>query len=130
MKFFVDDLLYKDECFKIIGICMKIHSILGKGFYEVVYKDALEIELQKNQIPYHREKQFKIKYEGIELKRKFRADFLAYSAILLEIKAQHNIPGDAFNQTLNYLKSAEIKLGITINFGEDRLQFQRIVCTY
>jgi len=47
MKFFVDDLLYKDECFKIIGICMKIHSILGKGFYEVVYKDALEIELQK-----------------------------------------------------------------------------------
>jgi len=130
MKFFVDDLLYKDECFKIIGICMKIHSILGKGFYEVVYKDALEIELQKNQIPYYREKQFKIKYEGIELKRKFKADFLAYSAILLEIKAQHNIPCGAFKQTLNYLKSAEIQLGITINFGEDRLQFQRIVCTY
>ena len=108
---------------------MKIHSILGKGFFEVVYKDALEIELQKNQIPYCREKQFKIKYEGIELKRKFTADFLAYSAILLEVKAQHYVPNDAFRQTLNYLKSAEVQLGITINFGEDRLRIQRIVCT-
>lgn len=50
------DLLYKQECYKIIGLCMKIHNILGRGFREVVYQDALEIELLRNEIPFEREK--------------------------------------------------------------------------
>lgn len=127
---YIDDLFYKEESYAIIGLCMKIHGILGKGFKEIVYKDALEVELQKNQIPYEREKRFKILYEGTELKRKFDADFLVFNCIILEIKAQYLMQPGAFRQTLNYLKAAEIKLGILINFGENRLRFQRIVCSH
>ncbi len=55
----VEDLLFKEECYQIIGLSMKVHSTLGKGFKEIVYKDALEIEFKKNLIPYEREKPFK-----------------------------------------------------------------------
>ena len=92
MQKFVEDLLCKDECYKIIGLCIKVHSVLGKGFKEIVYKDALEVELLKNKIPFEREKQFKIIYEGVELKRKFNCDFLVYDCIVFEIKAQYITP--------------------------------------
>ena len=108
---------------------MKVHSALGKGFKEIVYKDALEVELGKNHVPFEREKQFKIIYEGEELKRKFNADFLVYNSIVLEIKAQYIMPSGTFRQTLNYLKASEIQLGLMINFGEDRLRFQRVICS-
>jgi GxxExxY protein len=126
-----EELFFKEEFYKIIGICMKIHTILGKGFKEIVYKDAMEIEFKRDSIiTYEREKPFDIVYEGTILPRKFRADFLVFNSIVLEIKAVSELHADAFKQTLNYLKASKIKLGILINFGADRLSFQRIVCTY
>jgi GxxExxY protein len=126
----VDDLIFKEECFKIVGLCMKIHSRLGKGFKEVVYKDALEVELQKNSIPFEREKPFKIVYDGLVLGHRFNADFLLFDSIIVEIKAASELHPDGFKQTVNYLKASKIKLGILINFGEDKLKFQRIACTH
>jgi GxxExxY protein len=126
----VEDLLYKDECYAIIGISMKVHSTLGKGFREVVYQDALEIELLRNQIPYQREKYFCIEYNGVILKHRFRADFLVFDSIIIEVKASASIHPDNFYQTLNYLKTGQVKLGILINFGESSLKYHRVVCTY
>lgn len=123
-----EGLIYRDECFKIVGLCMKIHRLLGKGFKEIVYKDALEIEFQKAGIPYCREKKFKIEYESEVLKHSFDADFLVFDGIILEIKACPLLFAESFKQTLNYLKVAKIRLGILINFGTDKLEFQRIVC--
>lgn len=124
------ELLFKDECFTIVGLCMKIHRQLGMGFKEAVYKDALEIELLNAGIPYDREKKFKVGYENMILRHSFEADFLVYKSVILEIKAASSIHADAFRQTLNYLKSSQIQLGILINFGTSKLQFQRIICTY
>jgi GxxExxY protein len=76
MQNFVGDLLFKEECFWIIGLCMKIHTKLGKGFKEIVYKDALEIELKKNKIICERKKPFNILYEDVILPHCFNADFL------------------------------------------------------
>jgi GxxExxY protein len=109
---------------------MKIHTKLAKGFKEIVYKDALEIELESNKIIYEREKPFRILYEGITLPSSFNADFFVYDSIILEIKAAPRVYPDNFKQTINYLKASQIKLGLLINFGEDRLKFQRIVCSY
>ena len=95
---------------------MKVHNTLGKGFRESVYKDAFEVELQKTKIPYDREKKFKIEYEGIVLNHSFDADFLLYQSIILEIKASSSLHADAFRQTLNYLKSSNIKLGLLVKF--------------
>lgn len=125
-----ENLLYKQECYKIVGLCMKIHNVLGKGFSEVVYQDALEIELIKNGIPFEREKLLFVKYEGETLKRKFRVDFLVFNCIILELKAQSFLFIEGFSQTLNYLKTSGIQLGILINFGQDELNFRRIICSY
>jgi GxxExxY protein len=125
-----EDLIFKDECYKIVGLAMKVHSKLGKGFKEVVYKDALEIEFRNNQIPYEREKSFAIEYEGVILNHRFDADFFVYNSIIVEAKASVQFHYDNFKQTLNYLKASQVKLGILINFGEDKLNFKRVICTY
>ena len=125
------ELLFKDECFKLVGLCMKVHTKLGRGFKEIIYKDALEIEFKKDAgLVYEREKRFAITYDGIILPHKFNADFLVFNSIVLEIKAIPQIHSDAFRQTLNYLKASQVKSGILVNFGTDRLEFQRIVCSY
>jgi len=109
---------------------MKVHSLLGKGFKEIVYKDALEIEFKKNTITYEREKTFRIKYEGDILKHRFRADFIMFDCLILEVKAAWQFHFDNFKQTLNYLKASQVKLGLLVNFGEDKLNFKRIICSY
>jgi GxxExxY protein len=124
-----EELLFKDECFVIVGLCMKIHRMLGKGFKEAVYADALEIELQKAHIPHEREKKFKIEYEGQILRHSFNADFLVYRSIIVEVKAAAFVHSDALRQTVNYLKSSHIQLALLINFGTDKLLFQRVICT-
>jgi GxxExxY protein len=113
----VEDLLFKDEHYKLklIGICMKVHTKLGKGFKEVVYKDAMEIEFKKSEIPYEREKRFDIQYEGTILAHRFDADFFVFNSIILEIKAIWQFHSDNFKQTLNYLKASQVKPGILIN---------------
>jgi GxxExxY protein len=126
----IEDLIFKDECYKIVGLAMKVHSTLGRGFKEVVYKDALEIEFKKNLVPYEREKPFSIGYEGIVLAHRFNADFFVYDSIIVEVKAAIQLHYDNFQQTLNYLKASQVKLGVLINFGEMKLNFKRVVCTY
>jgi GxxExxY protein len=126
----VQDLLFKEECYQIIGICMKIHSILGKGFKEIVYKDAMEVEFKKVNMRYKREQRFNIQYTDVTLAHKFDADFFVFDSIILEVKAVSELRADNFKQTLNYLKASEVKLGILINFGEDKLKFKRVICSY
>lgn len=109
---------------------MKVHSKLGIGFKEVVYKDALAVELLAAKIAFEREKSFSILYGGIKLKHTFIADFLIFKSIVLEIKAATFTHPDAFTQTLNYLQASNIQLGILINFGTPKLEFHRIICTY
>ena len=126
----IENLLFKDECYRLIGICMKIHTTLGKGFREIVYKDAMEMEFKNAGIVYQREKKFKILYEGLGLKHTFDADFFVFNSIILEVKATWQLHPDNFKATLNYLKASQVKLGILINFGEDKLKFKRIICSY
>ena len=126
----IEDLLFKQECYTVVGICIKIHNKLGKGFKEVVYKDAMEIEFRRAGISYEREKKFNIEYDGVSLRHKFDADFLVFDSIILEVKASWQFHNDNFKQTINYLKASQVKLGILINFGEDKLNFKRIVCSY
>jgi len=121
------DILYKDESFKIIGICMEIHKTLGIGLKEINYKDALEIELIENKIPYKREKPYKVKYKNIVLGHPYIADFLVYEAIILEVKSASAIIDSHIAQTLSYLNVSDAKLGIIINFGERSLTWKRVL---
>ena len=71
----MNELYLKEESYKIIGICMEVHKILGKGHSEKVYGDALEYEFQRNEIPYNRELKYNIAYKDIILSSYYFADF-------------------------------------------------------
>ena len=121
------ELIYKDESFKIIGCCLEVYNTLGRGFLEIVYKDALEYEFIKNNIPYQREKEFPIPYKETILPHKFYADFTVYDKIILEIKHAEMISKEYIAKTLNYLTVSKYKLGLIVNFGESSLSHKRIV---
>lgn len=121
------DILYKDESYKLIGICMEVHRNLGLGFKEAVYKDALQVEFESNSIPFIREKQFKINYKGIVLPHRYYADFIVFNGIVLEVKSASFITDNFTAQTINYLKASELKLGIIANFGERSFTHKRLV---
>ncbi|GAA3981706.1 GxxExxY protein [Mucilaginibacter dorajii] len=121
------DLLFKEESYKIIGACFEVHKILGHGFKEAVYKDALEFEFRKTNIAFEREKPYTITYKEQKLKHLFVADFIVLDTIILEIKAASSIGDPYIKQTLNYLKASGLKLGMVINFGSPSLTYQRVI---
>lgn len=121
------NIIYKEESYQIIGICMEIHNNLGHGFSEIVYKDALEFEFRKAGIFYEREKEYEVVYKGIVLPHKFYADFVVFEKIILEIKSKNQIAEADFAQAINYLKVSENRLALIVNFGETRLNHKRII---
>ena len=123
----MSQILFKEESYKIIGACFEVHNILGHGFKEAVYKDALELELIRLEIPFVREKPFTIIYKGEKLRHYFIADFVVYNTIVLEIKIGSYIGDPYIKQTLNYLKASGLRLGIVINFGMPSLESQRVI---
>jgi GxxExxY protein len=120
-------LIYKEESYKIIGKCFDVHNNLGAGFLEIVYKDALEYEFKKANIPFEREKEYKVNYDGNILPHKFYADFVIFDKIILEIKAVSEIHPKFIAQAINYLKVSENKLALIVNFGESQLNYKRII---
>jgi len=120
-------LLLKDESYKIIGICMEIHKALGMGLKEINYKDAMEMDFIENNIAYQREKKFSVKYKGKTLLNPYRADFIVYDAIVLEIKSVSMIVDSHLAQALSYLAVTGLRLALVINFGERSLTWKRII---
>ena len=123
----MSDIILKEESYKVIGACMEVHRELGFGFKEIIYKDALEIEFKSLEIPYQREKLYKIEYKGKILPRRYPADFVIYDSIILEVKAMPLIINNFVLQTRNYLKASGIRLGIIANFGESSFKSKRVV---
>ena len=123
----MEEFYFKEETYKIIGLCMEVHKILGKGHSENVYGDALEYEFKNNSIPYEREKKYNIVYKEIILPRYYFSDFTVFGNIILEMKAIEKLSSSEVKQTLNYLAASKNKIGLLINFGEDSLNHKRII---
>jgi GxxExxY protein len=123
----MEEFYLKEETYKIIGICMEVHKILGKGHSEIIYGDALEYEFRKNEIPFEREKKYNITYKDIILPHHYFSDFVLFDEIILEIKAIQELSSSEIKQTLNYLAASKNKIGLLINFGEDSLKYKRII---
>ena len=123
----MDEYLYENESYKIIGILYEVHKNLGKGFSEIVYKDAIEYEFQKNNITYEREREYQVNYKEIVLKHKFFADFVVYDKIILEVKSTDSFIDIHYTQCINYLKVSKNKLAILANFNKTSLEYKRII---
>ena len=121
-------IIYKEESYKIVGAAFKVYNNLGHGFLEPVYQEALEIEFKRQGIPYEREKELKINYDGVELKQTYKADFVCYGKIIVELKALSALEDAHRSQVYNYLRATGYKLGLLMNFGNtDELEKERIV---
>ena len=119
---------HKDpKTYKIIGAAMEVHKHLGCGFLEAVYQEALAIEMEMQNLPFEREVEIMIDYKGYELNKYFRADFICFDSIIVELKAIKQLGGVEEAQILNYLKASDLKIGLLLNFGRETLEYKRFV---
>jgi|SRR4051812_18570351 len=122
------DLIYKEEVFRLIGLCMEIHRELGKGHDEIIlYKDAFVVELSHARIPFVREKNCQISYKGIILPHEYNAHFVIAEKILFEAKAVEKLTDSHVKQVLNYLAASKLRIGLLVNFGADSLEWKRVI---
>jgi len=118
---------FQKEMYAIIGACMEVHTVLGRGFLESVYHEALCIELEKRNIPYERNKVLYVYYKDIQLKKTFEADVVAYGHIIVELKAFEGSLDAHHGQLINYLSATKHVMGLLVNFGMPSLQYKRFI---
>ena len=126
----MDDFLYKDETYQIIGACFEVYNEKGCGFLEPVYQECLEIELNIRGVPFQSQQPLKLDYKGQQLRKMYEADFVCFGKIVVEIKAVSSLADEHRAQLLNYLNATGMSAGQLVNFGHHpKLQYERMVHT-
>jgi GxxExxY protein len=121
------DLKKDPDTYAIIGAAMEVHRELGNGFLEGVYQDALEIELTRRNISFKREHPIPICYKGLVLGTPYRADFVCYHSVIVELKAIKTLTDVESAQVLHYLKATRFARALLINFATPRLDYKRFI---
>ena len=122
------ELLFRDECYRIIGACFEVYKDKGCGFLEPVYQECLAIELDLQQIPNQPQMELTLNYKGQKLVQTYKPDFICFGKIIVEIKAVSDLADEHRAQVHNYLKATGYRLGILVNFGHHpKLEWGRIV---
>lgn len=113
--------------YAIIGAAIEVHRVLGAGFLELFYKDALMIEFTARRIPFREEVPCTIEYKGQPLRGHYRMDFVCYEEVVLEVKARANVGPADHAQVISYLASAKLRTGLLLNFGGAKLEHKRFI---
>lgn len=122
------ELILKEEVYTIVGAAIEVHRVLGPGFLELVYQEAMDIESMARQLPLIVQPVLQIRYKEHLLKKEYMPDFIFYDQIIVEIKALDRLSGKEEAQILNYLKATGYKVGVLINFGSHpKLEWKRFV---
>jgi len=118
------------QTYAIIGAAMEVHRELGHGFLEAVYQEALAVELTVCQIPFQREAPLEVKYKSQPLTCAYKADFICFGEILVELKAIERLGNPEKAQVINYLNATKFSRALLINFGAPSLEYQRMVLNH
>jgi len=118
--------MHKELSYSVVGAAQEVHRVLGPGFLEAIYEEALAHELTLRSISYERQKLLKVNYKGLLL-GEYRADLVIEKRIILEIKAITSLTAAQEAQALHYLAATGFRLAILLNFGRESLQTKRIV---
>lgn len=126
----MNEVIYRDEAYQIIGACFEVYKEKGCGFLEAVYRECLAIEFEIQGIPFVSHQALPLSYKNRPLKQHYESDFVCYNKIILEIKAVSGLADEHRAQVLNYLNIAEFQLGLLVNFGHyPKLEWQRLAHT-
>ena len=117
---------FEDLSKKIIGAAIEVHRILGSGFLENIYEEALKLELTKCGLHFDSQKEIKIEYLGVQI-GVHRIDMIVENEIIVELKAVKELSDIHLAQLLSYLKAANLKVGLLLNFSKPTLEIKRIV---
>jgi len=119
-------LKYEEITKAIIGSAFEVHKILGYGFLEKVYQRAMQVELLQRGHSAELEPAIKVKYKDA-IVGDYAADLLVDGKVIVELKVAKKYNPKDEAQLLNELKATEIKVGLLINFGKEKVEFKRFV---
>jgi len=119
-------IIYPELCYKIYGLCYKVHNELGRYCKEIQYPDALEQYFQTEKIIYHRELELTLDINPGQIKRN-RVDFMVCNKILIDTKAKRIITREDYFQAKRYLIASGLKLLLIVNFQEKYLKPKRVL---
>lgn len=117
------------KTYEIIAAAMEVHRILGPGFLEAVYREAMCIECDLKNMQFRKEAELPVRYKDRVLATSYRADFVFFNDVLVEIKALSQLTNKEEAQIINYLKATGFQTGLLLNFGSKSLEFKRFVLT-
>ncbi|MDA0832046.1 MAG: GxxExxY protein [Planctomycetota bacterium] len=115
------------KTYAIIGAAMAVHRELGYDFSEPIYQEALAVEFFHRQIPFEKEKMVWVYYHNVKLESCYRADFVCYEDVIVELKALAGFDPAHEAQLINYLKATRLEYGLLLNFGTSKLQYKRMI---
>ena len=123
-----ENIVFKDESYKVMGACFEVYKEKGPGFLEPVYQECLEIEFGLRAIPFVAQGELELTYKGRPLEQKYKPDFVCFGKIIVEIKALSGLADEHRAQVHNYLKATGHRLGLLVNFSHyPQLEYERIV---
>jgi GxxExxY protein len=111
----------------IMGAAIEVHRQLGCGFLEAVYQEAFQQELLERKNPFQREVHIPVFYKSVRLADDYRADFICFDSVVVELKAIQSLTGTEEAQVINYLKATRREVALLLNFGSKSLEFRRFV---
>lgn len=111
------EILLKEECYAIQGAIFEVYRELGCGFLEAVYQECLAKELVLRNVPFSAHQELRMLYKGQPLEQIYRADFICFQQVIVEIKAVREIAPEHKAQILNYMKATGLRVGLLVNFG-------------
>jgi GxxExxY protein len=117
-------MLYEELSKQIIGCCFEVSNELGIGFFEEVYEKALMVALRQKGLKAARQVELDVHFRG-EKVGEFFADIIVEGKIILELKAVTALNNQHKAQLLNYLKASNLEVGLLINFGTTKIEYQR-----
>lgn len=110
-------LIHEEETRRILGACFEVYREKGCGFVEPVYQECLEFELTDQGIEFLAQKEIGLSYKGRVLRQTWRADFVCFGKVLVEIKAVSTLTDEHRAQLMNYLRATGLRVGLLVNFG-------------
>ncbi|TSA23309.1 GxxExxY protein [bacterium] len=123
-----EKIIYKKKSYELQGAIFEVYRKMGSGFLEAVYQECLEQELDLRKIPFQSQTEIRLSYKNTPLSQTYRADFICYDSILVEIKSVKQLIDIHRAQVLNYLKATNLKLGLLVNFcSHPQVEIERIV---